>query len=270
MSDSTAQVLSPEEPTSESDGTATGVGTTDTPWYGDLDKDTQGYLENKGWKNPSDVVHGYRNLEKLLGNDRAGRTITLPKEGEDPSEFYTKLGRPEASDKYDLGDADGDTVNWFKEKAFELGLSQTQAKALLEGFNEYGSTVSESQSTDRQAEFNNQMHELKKDWGSAYDANMNAARKAVQQFDIAVEDIDAIESAMGPKKTFEMMYRIGRALSEDSFESGQRDTGFVMSPGEAMGKINELKLDSQFMEKYMSGDKTAVEKYTKLMQAAYP
>lgn len=267
MTESTAQVLSPE-PAAESEVPESGA--TDTPWYADLDKDTQGYLANKGWKEPSDVVHGYRNLEKLLGNDRAGRTVTLPKEGEDPTEFYTKLGRPEAADKYDLGDADGDAANWFREKAFELGLSQNQAKQLLEGFNEFGTSVGESQQADKQAEFNNQMHELKRDWGSAYDANMNAARKAVQQFEIGTDDIDAIESAMGPKKTFEMMYRIGRALSEDSFESGQRDTGFVMTPGEAEGRIAELKMDSQFMDKYMSGDKDAVAKFTKLMQAAYP
>jgi hypothetical protein len=254
-----------EEATSEETS-----GNVDLPWYGEVDTDTKGYLENKGWKAPGDLINGYRNLEKLMGHDRAGRTVTIPKEGEDASEFYSKLGRPESPDKYDLGEVGGKTVDWFRSEAHKLGLSQSQAKTLLEGFNEYSGSLTETQKKDQEVEFTNQMHSLKSDWGSAYDANMNAAKKAVQQFGFTTEDLDAMQSALGPKKVFERMYDIGRALSEDSFESGQRESGFVMSPAEAINRINELKLDNQFMDKYMSGDKIAVEKFTKLMQAAYP
>lgn len=239
-------------------------------WYGEVDQDTQGYIANKQWKGTGDVIQSYRNLEKMLGADRAGRTLVLPKEGEDKTEFYTKLGRPESADKYEFGEVSGNAVDWFRGKAFEMGLNQEQAKTLIEGFSELTNNISNENSESQAVEFQNQMNDLKREWGSAYDTNINAAKKATQQFGFSSEDIDAMENALGPKKLFERLSSIGRALSEDSFVTGQRHEGFIMSPAEAAHKIQELRLDDNFMSKYMNSDKNAIEKFSNLMKLAYP
>ena len=265
MTESSAQMLTDNSPPSEPGSEASSA-----PWYGEVDTDTQGYIGNKGWKGAADVIHGYRNLEKLMGHDRAGRTLTIPKEGEDTSDFYTKLGRPGKAEEYNFGESDGELTDWFRSKAFDLGLSQDQASKLLSDWNEHVGELSEGQDADAKADYDNQWNDLKKDWGSAYDANINAAKKAAAKFGFEAEEIDAMEKALGPRKLFHRMSDIGRALAEDSFESGDREYNFRYSPSEAQNRISDLKNDSVFMQRYMSGDKDALEKMTRLMQAAYP
>ena len=43
-------------------------------WLPNADADTKGFIETKGWQSPADAVTSYRNIEKMLGADRAGRT----------------------------------------------------------------------------------------------------------------------------------------------------------------------------------------------------
>jgi len=265
MSESSAEVLTDNSATAEPESTEP----QSAPWYGQVDEDTQGYIGNKGWQGAEDVIHGYRNLEKLLGHDRAGRTVTIPKEGEDPSDFYQKLGRPEKSDDYRF-DSEGELVDWFKSQAFDLGLSQEQASKLLSNWDEHVGGLSEAQETDLNAKYENEWSDLKKDWGSAYDANINAAKKAAAKFGFESDEIDAMEKALGPRKLFHRMSDIGRALAEDSFETGDRESNFRFSPAEAKQRISDLKLDKQFMEQYLSGNKDAIAKMQSLMQAAYP
>ena len=253
-------------------GNPGGSGGDATPWYGQVDEVTQGYIGNKGWKGASDVINGYRNLEKLMGHDRAGRTVTIPKEGEDTTDFYTKLGRPSDADgyKFQIEGDESDLAKWFREQSFQHNLSQDQAAGLMNQFNARMDQLSKDSETDQAAEFDNQMSELKRDWGSAYDANMNAAKKAANKFGFTEQDIDAMEKAMGPKALFHRMSDIGRALAEDSFETGNRESNFHLSPAEAKSRIEDLKLDDSFMQKYMAGERTAVEKWSKLFQAAFP
>jgi hypothetical protein len=72
-------------------------GTTDpspAPWYSDEHKP---YVEGKGWKGPNDVITSVRNLETLVGMDRAGRAIYKPKDANDAEglkAFRTALGVP--------------------------------------------------------------------------------------------------------------------------------------------------------------------------------
>lgn len=265
MNESSAQVMTDNSAQAEPEVTAQ----ESAPWYGQVDEDTQGYIGNKGWQGAQDVIHGYRNLEKLLGHDRAGRTITIPKEGEDASEFYKKLGRPEKPEDYRI-EAEGELADWFKSQAFDLGLSQDQASKLIANWDQHIGSLTESEETDLNAKYENEWSELKKDWGSAYDSNINAAKRAASKFGFEPEEIDAMEKALGPRKLFHRMSDIGRALAEDSFETGDRETNFKFSPAEAKQRISDLKLDKQFMEQYMSGNKDAIAKMQSLMQAAYP
>ena len=39
------------------------------------DPEVLGYIQKKGWSAPVDIVQGYRNLEKLVGNEK----VPLPK-----------------------------------------------------------------------------------------------------------------------------------------------------------------------------------------------
>jgi hypothetical protein len=62
-------------------------------WYSGLPEETRGLAEVKGWKSPADAIQSYANLEKMLGADKAGRGLVMPKEDADSTEwgqFYDK------------------------------------------------------------------------------------------------------------------------------------------------------------------------------------
>ena len=56
---------------------------------------------------------------------------------------------------------------------------------------------------------------------------------------------------------------------EDTFAGERGEGGFGTTPAQAKAQIADLKLDKAFMDKYLSGDKDAVGKMSRLMEAAY-
>ena len=63
-------------------------------WNAGFDEDTSAYVENKGWKDPTDILNSYRNLEKFAGGSK--NLIELPGVDAAPEaldSFYNKLGR---------------------------------------------------------------------------------------------------------------------------------------------------------------------------------
>ena len=72
--------------------------------------------------------------QKMLGN-----RIPMPKTDEERSELYSKLGRPESSDKYEINIPDthksyfnDEQVTQFREVAHKMGLSNEQVKGLID------------------------------------------------------------------------------------------------------------------------------------------
>src|SRR6185312_841401 len=104
------------------DGVAAAQGTAPAagnpiPWLEGATPEQVGYIQNKGWTDPKQVLEGYQNLEKMRGVP-ADRLLTLPATDADDATkaaFYEKLGRPKEAAGYDfsLGDKDngwGDTL----------------------------------------------------------------------------------------------------------------------------------------------------------------
>jgi hypothetical protein len=58
-------------------------------------------------------------------------------------------------------------------------------------------------------------------------------------------------------------------MGEDSFAGERSEGGFGTTPAAAKQQIADLKLDKEFMGKYINGDRDAVAKMTRLMEAAH-
>jgi len=288
MTDTTASDNSAGNATSVNTSTAaitsapaTAPVTTAPSWLGaDVDEVTLGYVQNKGWNEPRQVLDGYRNLEKLLGADKAGNAVVLPKADATPEElsaFYARLGRPEKPDGYKLAAPEGLGDPQFAAAAaakfHELGLSGKQGEALAQWFSENTGAKQAQMQQQTQAAFQADSQALAQEWGAAFDQNVGIARKAVQGLGLEAADVDKIAGAIGHKATMQLFQKIGTRVMEDTFVAGNgKSSGFgdAMTPGQAKSEIQMLQQDKAFVSKYLSKDSEAVSKMTRLMKFAYP
>ena len=153
MSDSAAALLGDNgTPAAPAAGVApTAQPSANSVWTAAFDEDTNAYVSNKGWKEPSDLLMSYRNLEKFAGG--AKNLLELPPENATPEQldaFYSKLGRPADPNEYGLKAPDGGDpamVEWFKGTAHKLGLSAKQAQSLFTEFNGMSGSMQEKLQT---------------------------------------------------------------------------------------------------------------------------
>ena len=241
-------------------------------WYDAIeDGDLKGYVQNKGWKDPVELANGYRNLEKLLG----GEKVPLPKGAEDKegwSRVYDALGRPKSADEYGLQLPEGGNADFLKAAAgkfHELGLSKQQAAELANWYNEQAAGQMGASQQAQAAKVEQDMQALKSEWGQAWDENVELGRRAARQFGLDTEKLGAMENALGTGELLKFMARIGRGLTEHTFEGGRSTNSFGMTPDAAKQRIAALREDRDWSSKYLSGNADARAELQRLMEVAY-
>lgn len=248
-------------------------------WYSGADELTTGYIQNKGWQTPLDAIKSYQNLEKVLGADRAGRTVVMPGDNATPEErnaFFEKLGRPTDPAGYNLqvpegfGDKEfaGEAGKWFH----ELGLSKAQGEQLVSRWNEYvGNRVGADQAIAQQT-YEQDQSKLTQEWGAAYAQNLAAAQTAARNLGLEAETIDKLQAALGHYGTMNLLSKIGSKTTEAPFVSGDGSNGFgdAMTPAQAKAEIKALMSDREFFKQYTAKNADAVSKMERLHRFAYP
>jgi hypothetical protein len=265
-------------PTGNPAGEPTGnpAGSPAPQWYDALPEDTRGLIQNKGWKDPVDVINSYSNLEKLLGADKAGRGLVLPKDDADAGEWgkvYDRLGRPTSPDGYKLPVPEGDTGEFAKVAAgkfHELGLTAKQAEALAGWYNEQSAGIVQQSAAQLAQQSEADMASLEQEWGQSYDANIEASRRAVREFGFNEQELDAIERGLGTANMMKKFADIGKRLGESQFVEGKNNGNFGMSPEAARVRISQLKQDPEWTAKYLGGNADAKAELEKLMKVGYP
>lgn len=279
-SGSTSAVVAQAEGTSSVTNTqaaATTQASSSISWLPGADEVTVGYVQNKGWSDPAQVLDGYRNLEKVLGADRAGRTVVLPGEKAEQAEidaFYSKLGRPaEAKDyKVDVpAGAPPEYADGFRAVAHQLGLTSKQAEGLVKWNNEFAGNAAAAQQNQSVAAFQADSEALKQAWGAAHDQNVVVARNTVAALGLDNATIDKMSAAIGHKPLMELLHKIGAKTGEGEFVSGSGSNyGSALTPAQAKSRIEELRRDNAWTTKYLSKDADAMAEMSRLMKYAYP
>ncbi len=247
------------------------------PWLTGADEVTVGYVQNKGWSEPKQVLDSYRNLEKLMGADKAGNAVILPKPDATPEEqaaFFNRLGRPADASGYKLDAIKGSDPEFSKQAAswfHELGLTQKQGEALATKWNEHVGGLTTASQAAQQAAFAADDAALKTSWGQAFAQNVAQAQVGMRAIG-GPEMVDKLSAAMGHKATMEFLQSIGSRMGEATFENGQTATKFgdALTPGEAKAKIAELRADKAFVARYIGKDAGAVAEMKRLHEYAFP
>lgn len=249
---------------------ATGV-----EWLTGADETAVGYVQNKGWKTPNDMLSSYQNLEKLMGADRAGRTLVMPGENADPKDvaaFYEKLGRPSDAKGYSVKPMEGQdpkTLEPFLSKFHELGMTDKQAAGITEFIREAAGKQTAEAEASKQMSFQADNAALKTEWGAAYTERLAAASAAARGLELDAQTIDKISDAIGHKATMNLLAKIGGKTGEDKFVSGNGPTGSAMTPGQAKAAIQAKMNDREFAKRYTGGDADARAEMARLHEFAY-
>ena len=253
----------------------TGAPATGGAWNDGFDSDTSAYVANKGWQSGSDMLSSYRNLEKFAGGSKS--LVEIPGDGADDAarnSFYSRLGRPEAADKYDIKMPEGaspEMTDWFKGAAFKHGLSQKQAESLYSEFNGMTGTMGEQMAAQGAKNSEADLKALKGEWGQAYDQMVGSGRRAVAALGYDEASLSTLEAKMGTAEMLKMFAKVGSKMGEDEFvgDRGGAGGGFGLTPADAKQQMDSLKLDKEFMGQYLKGSPEAVSKMRRLMEATY-
>ena len=252
-------------------------------WHSGMDQDTLSWLENRGITklNEQDALKnlasGFRNAEKFIGTP-ADKLLKIPDfqkaSREELDGFYSKIGRPESPDKYELDVPEGqptDFADWAKSQFHALGLSNSQAKALSQKWNEYVAQQQGKMTEQSQAKAREEEASLRQEWGGAYDNQLNLARNAAQAFGVDAAELDRLESAMGYAGVMKFMARLGARMGESEYvSSNSRENFGAMTPSQAASKIADLRNDKDWVAKYLGGNVEAKAEMERLMKQAYP
>lgn len=240
-------------------------------WLPDADADTVGYVQNKAWGGPGDMLKGYRNLETMIGAERAGRTVVLPA-GDDPAEWsavFDKLGRPALPADYGLPvpqGADPAFAQAAATKMHELGLPKKQAQALATWWNEQVAAMEQKHNGAELAASQAEQAALEKDWGPAtspaHMVQRELARRAMvelgqkagldqQKIEAA---LDAGQKTLGFTGLLKMLAIAGKQYAEHGGEGMGGQGGFGMTPEAARARRTQLLADKGWRDKAMQAN----------------
>tara|TARA_R100000963_G_scaffold9016_1_gene5937 strand:+ start:6430 stop:7245 length:816 start_codon:yes stop_codon:yes gene_type:complete len=226
-------------------------------------------------QNINDVESAAKTLihqQKMMGN-----RIPIPKTDEEKAELYSKLGRPESADKYELNIPKEHNqffpeanMNEFKNVAHQIGLNNDQANALIE-----------FQLKSIEADMNNQGSRLalgkeeteavlKQEWGLDYDRNFRAAQRALQVYgDPEIAELMNTEAGNNPA-VVKLFARLGKEVTEDMAQNTQNNS-LAVSPLDAKAEIEAVYADKKHAYHNATDPKhaEAVEKVRQLHEKVY-
>jgi hypothetical protein len=126
------------------------------------------------------LAKSYINATKMIGQDK----VAVPNNNstEDQwNEVYSKLGRPESPDKYELNaksdvvPIDETAIKTFAETSHKLGLNNRQAQGILEFYKNSMEGSAQQSKIDMETAQANAEQQLRQEWGKTFEDNVRKA-----------------------------------------------------------------------------------------------
>ena len=243
-----------------------------TDWRANLPEDLKNDPTLQNINDPESAAKTLIHQQKMMGN-----RIPIPKTDEEKAELYTKLGRPESADKYELNIPQEhqqffpeNAMNEFKNVAHNLGLNNEQANALIE----YQSKAIQAdiENSGSRLAINKEETEasLKQEWGLEYDKNVRAAQRALQVYgDPEIMELMNTEAGNNPA-VVKLFARLGKEVTEDMAQNTQNNN-LAVSPLDAKAEIETIYADSNhaYHNARNPKHKEAVEQVRQLHEKVY-
>lgn len=234
---------------------------TKPPWFNEIianEKDAEfaNYVKGKNYPTPRDALYGHYSAERMVGLDKAGRTVVLPKDDKDIEglkAFNAKIGVPETPEGYKLPLPQGDdgvfakvASSWFH----SAGVPAKAAEKIATAWNEYiASEVQKAEAAD-QALSVQQLEALRTEWGQGFEAKAEFGRRGLRaigkEAGLDDQDLKKLEASIGTAKMLKMFSKVGEAGGEALFaggEGGGSGSNFRISPQAAQQQIDAFRKD---------------------------
>lgn len=244
-------------------------------WTTGLNDDAKGYVQNKGFKNPGDVLESYRNLEKLHGVPQ-DRILKLPENMDSPEgrAVRERLGLPKTAAEYGLDKIipkeAAKFAEWAAQTFHEIGLPLKDAEKIITKWNERSQAAQAQTKENYEASITTGEQALKKDWGAAYDQKINLAKQGVRALELSGPELDQLERVIGRERLFKKLSAIGAGVGEAPFVQGRPAAEGIVAPEQARQKIQELKNDQLWVKRFLGGDIEAKGQMERYQKMAYP
>ena len=226
-------------------------------------------------KDVGNLARSYVNAQRLIGSDK----VPLPKNPteEDLDNIYSKLGRPETPQGYELP-VDGNVITeevaaQYADIAHNLRLTPQQAQGVLDYYKSTVQQTSEGlvEQAEKQAE--KTAAELQKEWGQAFEQKVTAAKDIVEQFggsdllQMKLEDGTLIGNHPAFIKAFAAMGDFKSTVtSEDTVSDNATNRAYT--PAMAQQEVDTImndKTHAYWNRKDPIGRQRAVERMQELM-----
>ena len=226
-------------------------------------------------KDVGNLARSYINAQRLIGSDKVPLPVN-PTE-EDLDNIYSRLGRPETAAGYEVP-VDGNIITeeiatQYADIAHSLRLTPQQAQGVLDYYK--SSVEQSSQGLHEQAEKQAEQTalELQKEWGSAFESKVTAAKDIVEQFgggdllQMKLDDGTLIGNHPAFIKAFAAMGDFKSTVtSEDTVSDNARTSNFTpaMAQQEVDGIMND-KSHAYWNKRDPIGRQRAVDRMQELM-----
>jgi hypothetical protein len=249
-----------------------------TSFIDSLPEDIRGEASLANIKDIDQLAKGYVHAQRMVGADKIGLPNQHSTEN-DWNEIYSKLGRPEAADQYEIQyevpieGMEATNLTGYQEVAHAAGLNNAQAQKLIDWYSGLEKDSLESESVNAEAARVTAETDLRQEYGLAYDKKLAAADGVFSKFfgsdfaQIKLED----GSLLGDNAQFiKSLVSLSSNFSEDTVTADQTSSG-AMTPNEANAEIAKLTApNSPYWDKLHPQHQMTVDQVYQIRQMAHP
>lgn len=227
-----------------------------TGWWDSVkDADTKAWAANKNYPSAEHALIAHRNLESLMGADKAGRTVLLPKDDNDAEGWKalsSKLGVPANPDGYKLPIPEGQADDGFARTAagwfHAAGVPPRAANQIAQAWNAWVAEQVKAGVEADDAEDAKGMTALEQEWGANFAERRELAQRGYAEFakQFGLDDKAAFKravSVLGSANLTKLFHGLGSLTGEGSFKGLNTGGGFGVNAREARSQIDQITAD---------------------------
>lgn len=210
----------------------------------------------------TNLAKSYIEMQKLIGQKNAGAILKPGPNAsiEEIKAFRESLGIPTEADKYDLGKFEGvnvpaETVKWAQKMGSDLGIEPQAFNKVVTEYMKLEASVQAGLKTQAENKMKEGLGGLKKEWGEAYDQNMQKANFAAEK--------------LGGKPLLEALMKYGAHNDPAVIKAFQEASKFYREDTLREGGIGGDRVTPQELDAKISAVQSRLMS-TKATDGAYP